>query len=156
MNRITAYTLAAIMACFAFGAHAETQKTSATAHFVVISQGDAFEMPNGDKGFYGGQSHATSIREDGTMASQWCTGEVGVNDAGEMTGGAGYCTIIEDNGDVIWVSYVNVAGQPGTWTVMGGTGAYEGATGGGTSTVVSQRADGQAWTGQSTGTITTK
>ena len=66
--------------------------------------------------------------------------------------------IFADNGDVLWVSFVNRGpGSTGNWTVMGGTGEYEGATGGGTSTPpISTRGDGLGWTNTSTGTIVTK
>lgn len=74
-----------------------------------------------------------------------------------MPGGAGYCTIIPDNGDMLYVSFVlGAADQPATWTVMGGKGGYEGGTGGGTTATVSRRGDGRAWTRKSTGTITTR
>jgi hypothetical protein len=57
---------------------------------------------------------------------------------------------------MIYYSYMlGEEGEPVTWTVMGGSGAFEGATGSGTSTTTSRRGDGQAWTSQSKGSITT-
>lgn len=120
-----------------------------------MDEGTRFESPTGAKGSYAAVSHATLVRDDGPTASQWCTQEIGEGDDGMPTGFAGYCTIIEDNGDNLWVSFIGTPTDGITWTVMGGTGQWAGATGGGTSEMVSQRADGQAWTSRATGTITT-
>ena len=143
-------------ACLAGFAQAETQKVNSTAHWVQMNPGNPVEMPNGAKGTAGMQAHATVVSADGELMSQWCTAQQGVGPDGQARG-AGYCTIIADNGDILWVSFVNRGpDQPGTWTVMGGTGEYDGATGGGTPTQVSARGDGRAWTNKSTGTIVTK
>ena len=151
INFVWVFAIVGVGSCV----HADTEQVNSTAYQVQISDGDPFEMPNGSKGVYGLTTHATLVQNDGQTASQWCTGEMGLGDNGEPTGVGGYCTIIQDNGDVLWVSYLGTPETGTAWTVMGGTGQYEGATGGGTSTMVSQRADGQAWTSQSTGTITT-
>jgi len=58
--------------------------------------------------------------------------------------------------DVSWYSYVTSGTDHVSWSVMGGTGKYAGATGGGTGTVVSRRSDGVSWTVQSKGTLITK
>ena len=146
-----------IAAVFGIGScvQAETIEVANTAHHVVMNDGNRFEMPTGDKGYYGIQTHATLVRADGTLASQWCLQEAGEGDDGQPTGFAGYCTILEDNGDALWVSFIGTPAEGISWTVMGGTGQWEGATGGGTGQVVSQRSDGEAWTSTNTGTITT-
>jgi hypothetical protein len=65
--------------------------------------------------------------------------------------------VFYDNGDVLSVAITGAAAdQPLTWVVLGGTGKYAGATGGGASKLVSRRGDGYAGTYKATGTITTK
>ena len=85
-----------------------------------------------------------------------CNGAGGSHHAGPE-GGAGFCTIIDQAGDAMWVWFSNNAdGQGGTWGVIGGTGAYAGASGGGTSGApTSMSPDGRSWINTSTGTITT-
>jgi hypothetical protein len=156
MKKLTNFIWIFAMVGMASCVQADTQQIDNMAYHVVVEEGDPFETPTGAKGVYGVVQHATAVDADGTLASQWCTQEMGMGDDGQPSGVAGYCTIIQDNGDVLWVSFIG--GGPGsgvTWTVMGGTGQYEGATGGGTSQMVSQRADGESWASKSTGTITT-
>lgn len=141
--------LAACLFC-AVSATAGTRDVNTTAYFVTTNQGQEITTPQGNQVTVGIQNHSNLVDHvTNEEFSQWCTGNA------SEAGGAGYCTIIADNGDVLWVSYLNQNGS-GTWTVMGGTGEYLGATGGGTSTPGSQRGDGQAWTSTSTGTLTTK
>ena len=153
MKKIFIGTFAACLATFAM---ADTEQVSSTTYMVSIDPGQPVEMPSGAKGRTVMRTHGTIVQTTGEVTSQWCTGHQGT-DASGQAGGAGYCTIISDNGDMLYVSYV-LSGQdePGNWTVMGGTGEYEGATGGGTTTMISQRGDGRAWTTQSEGSITTK
>jgi len=155
MKKLTNFIWIFAMVGMASCVQADTQQVDNLSYQVTINDGEAFEMPGGGKGFYGAQSHATLVRPDGTAASQWCTQEIGLGDDGMPSGFAGYCTIIEDNGDILWVSFLGTPADGIGWSVMGGTGQWAGATGGGTSEQVSQRADGEAWTTRSTGTITT-
>lgn len=157
MRKVLIRAAAVAASCLAVFAYAETEQVNSTSNWVTTDPGQPVEMPSGAKGRTVMRSHATVVQADGEVSSQWCTGHRGV-DAGGQAGGAGYCTIISDNGDMLYVSYVlgSGEGEAATWTVMGGTGAYAGASGGGTSTNVSQRGDGRAWTSTSTGTITTK
>jgi hypothetical protein len=157
MKKTLIRAAALVASSVAVFAYAETEQVSSTSYWVQTDPGQPVEMPSGAKGRTVMRSHATVVQADGEVSSQWCTGHQGV-DAGGQAGGAGYCTIVSDNGDMLYVSYVlgNGEDQPATWTVMGGTGAYAGATGGGTTSTVSQRGDGRAWTSSSQGTITTK
>ena len=133
---------------------AETMQISSTNYWVIVDPGRPVEMPSGAKGMATMRVHGTSVRSDGVTSSQWCTGHQGVSAEG-APGGAGYCTLIADNGDMLYVSFMsNGADGTSTWTVMGGTGGYAGATGGGTSSDVSRRGDGMAWTSKTEGTIT--
>ena len=154
MKRIN-IAICTIALSFAAAVQAGTQEISNLIHQVNVDEGQAFESPAGNKGRFGTVNHGTVVREDGTLASQWCNGEIGEGDDGQPTGFAGYCTIIEDNGDVLWVSFLGTPEEGLTWSVMGGTGQWAGATGGGTSEMVSMRADGEAWTSKATGKITT-
>jgi hypothetical protein len=155
MNKRVIAAIGATTAVLALGAQAGTEQVSSTAHWVQMDPGTAVEMPNGAKGRATMRAHATVIQANGELSSQWCTGHQGVGPTGQA-GGAGYCTIFSDNGDMLYVSYMLGGDQGGQWTVMGGTGRYMDASGSGTTTVVSRRADGQAWTSTSKGTLTTK
>ena len=142
--------------CLSVNAFADTEQVSSTAYQVLVQEPEIVELPGGRKISANGAWHATVINDQGETLSQWCTGEQWLGADGMPVAGAGYCTIFDDDGNVLWVSFVNgAAGQPGTWTVMGGTGEYAGATGGGTNEMVSQRSDGYAWTSKSSGTIVT-
>ena len=136
----------------AVSVQAETMQVKSTTYWVIVDPGRAVEMPSGAKGMATMRVHGTSVRADGVASSQWCTGHQGVSAAGDR-GGAGYCTMIADNGDMLYVSFMTGADDASAWTIMGGTGGYAGATGSGTSTTVSRRGDGMAWTSTSEGTI---
>lgn len=156
MKKIYTGAIGAFAICVAFTAVAETEKVDSTLYWVQVDPGRAVEMPNGAKGRTVMRNHVTVVQADGDVSSQWCTGHQGVDGSGQA-GGAGYCTSIADNGDMLYVSYLlGSEEEPATWTVMGGTGGYEGATGSGTSTMTSRRGDGQAWTSRAQGSITTK
>ena len=77
---------------------------------------------------------------------------------GKPVGGAGYCTIFDQDGDVLWVWFRNAGdGTGATWGVIGGTGKNAGATGGGTTSgPTSGTADGRAWVSTSSGSIIRK
>ncbi len=134
---------------------ADTREVSNIIYNVNVDDGEEITTPAGDQLTVGVGSHG-SVQDEvtGESFSQWCTGQLAPVEGGLM--GAGYCTLIADSGDVLWVSYVLHGAEPTTWTTMGGTGQYAGASGSGTTVVVSQRADGQAWTSKATGTLTTK
>ena len=51
----------------------------------------------------------------------------------------GYCSAVDDDGDVAWVTWDRVDETGGTWKFLGGTGKYEGETGGGNWTVGGQQ-----------------
>ncbi|MBW7469775.1 hypothetical protein [Marinobacter sp. F4218] len=156
MEKIYTGAIGAFAICVAFTALADTEKVDSTLYWVQTAPGQAVDMPNGTKGRTVIRNHATVVQADGDVSSQWCTGHQGVDGSGRA-GGAGYCTSISDNGDMLYLSYLlGEEEQPATWTVMGGTGEYEGATGSGTSTITSRRGDGRAWTSRAQGSITTK
>ena len=47
----------------------------------------------------------------------------------------GYCSAVDDDGDVAWITWDRKDDTGGSWEYLGGTGKYEGETGGGTWTV---------------------
>ena len=155
MKTIYSIVVLATAGLWSFGLAADTRDVSNTTYMVTYRDGEQITTPNGNEIAVGGQSHG-SVQDEvtGESMSQWCTGESWQVEGGLM--GAGYCTLVADDGDALWVSYVLHGADPGTWTVMGGTGQYAGASGSGTTTVVSQRGDGEAWTSKSTGKLTTK
>ncbi|MEJ2089715.1 MAG: hypothetical protein P8Y69_14825 [Gammaproteobacteria bacterium] len=131
-------------------ATADTRDVDSTGYAVTTNMGEEITTPEGNKVTIGTVSHASLVDHvTNEEFSQWCTGS-----SGEF-GNVGYCTVIADNGDVLWVSYLNTE-EGGNWSVIGGTGQYAGATGGGTTTDQSGRGDGQAWTFVSKGKLTTK
>lgn len=156
MKNIYTSAIGAFAFCVAITGQAETEKVNSSIYWVQIAPGEAVEFPSGAQGRKLMRAHGTVVRENGDVYSQWCTGHQGVLASGQA-GGAGYCTSFLDNGDMLYFSYLlGEEDEPATWTVMGGTGAFEGATGSGTSTITSRRGDGLAWTSRSEGSITTK
>ena len=156
MNKLHTGAIGAFALSVAFNALADTAKVDSTLYWVQTDAGQVVEMPSGTKGRTVVRNHVTVVSADGEVSSQWCTGHQGVDGSGRA-GGAGYCTSISDNGDMLYLSYVMGAeDEPASWTVMGGTGAYEGATGSGTSITTSLRGDGRAWTSRAQGSITTQ
>jgi hypothetical protein len=143
---------------FSLTASADTQKVSNVGYAVALDRGQVIDLPNGRKIRVGARSHGSLVDQNTKEeSSQWCTAEAQLNAAGEETSQVGYCAVVADNGDTLWLSFFIPGPQEGgNWTVIAGTGRYEGATGGGTTAVASQRGDGYAWTTKSTGTLTTK
>ena len=151
MNKKYLVVFVAISATWANIVFAETQKVDNISYGVVVEQNQEISLANGITVSTGGLSHATAVNnEDGTTLSQWCRGTQASKD-GTLLGGGGYCSIINQEGDMFWVWFGG-----GKWGMIGGTGAYEGATGGGTTENVSQSPDGRSFINQSTGKIKTK
>lgn len=142
----------------AAGGMADTRQVSSTAYSVSLAPGERITLPNGRVVLIGMRSHASLVDDKtGEISSQWCTANGYPGSDGELTAIAGFCSVVADDGDETWISFVGgAAGQPLSWTVMGGTGRYAGATGGGTSRETSNRGDGFAWTSKGSGTVTTK
>jgi hypothetical protein len=158
MNKIGIAGLTAALSLFATIACADTEKVNSTAYWVIVEQNQQFPLSTGSTVNAGGLVHANVINADGEHLSQWCEGDQVTDADGKPVGGAGFCTLIEEDGDMLWVWFRNDGpGQGSTWGVIGGTGEYAGATGGGTSSEpTSTSPDGQSWVNTSTGSITTK
>ena len=91
----------------------------------------------------------------GERSSEWCYTEILPDAVSPNLGIIGHCTAFYDDGSLLFMSLTWRAGddKSGRWTVLGGTGRYAGASGGGTSEDLSTSADGNAWTGRGSGTI---
>jgi hypothetical protein len=147
-----------ILIATASGAHGATEKLDITGYWVVMNRGHEMPLPNGSKVTPGGEAHATIVNATtGEQASQWCAVTGYQNAAGDTSSQIGSCGVFYDNGDIVWLSFLTTGpDDAGDWTVLGGTGRYNGATGGGTCKYESRRSDGSSWTSSCTGEITTR
>jgi hypothetical protein len=75
--------------------------------------------------------------------SHVCEGSFVQGEDGSLTAGAGYCVQSDAEGDVWWISWRGLPGDT-EWTVIGGTGKFEGASGSGMTTAVSENPDGSS------------
>ncbi len=77
------------------------------------------------------------------LATQTCSGTNILTENGEPVLSRGSCSMIDADGDVWFLSYHNEVAKENTWKITGGTGKYEGMTGGGTTTpLAASPADG--------------
>ena len=156
MNKFLKAGLAAACTFITLGACADTEQIDITAYHVVTQEPTPYTTPQGNIVMLNGQNHASAVAADGDVASQYCGGNGFPNaEGGGLANGAGFCTSVQANGDVLWIWYKINGAEPTTWGVIGGTGEYEGATGGGTSSIVSQGGDGRSWVSKATGSVTT-
>ena len=139
----------------AMGACADTQEVNSTLYGVIVEENQTFENDNDVTVQGGGLFHATVVNADGEHSSQWCRGTFASKGETPL-GGAGYCTIVDAAGDFLWVWFRPTGPGMNDWGVIGGTGQYEGATGGGTTRQTAVLPDGQATVSVSTGTLTTR
>lgn len=77
------------------------------------------------------------------LSAHDCGGSVVVGTDGAPVNGAGYCEATDKDGDVWWLSWSDYDGNGNPWTILGGTGKYEGMTGGGTVSLMMQSGDGR-------------
>ena len=139
---------------FSLSAFASTEKINNTAYSVSIEENRTIELANGVALQGGGVVHATVVSENGETLSQWCRGTF-ASTGDSFLGGAGYCTLITQDGDFLWVWFTPTGATESKWGVISGTGRYAGATGGGTTTQISASPDGRSTITKSVGIITT-
>ena len=159
MMRSVLLTMTSIFLCsIGSGATAATEKVDVTGYWVVTERGQEVAMPNGSKVTPGGSAHATIVNANGgEAASQWCAVTGYQDGSGKTSNQIGSCGVFYDNGDVVWLSFLTSGpDDAGDWTVLGGTGKYSGASGGGTCKLESRRSDGSSWTATCTGEIVTE
>ncbi len=150
--------LTTVLCCIAVAANAATEQLSLTGYDVVTKLGEKETLQNGMIIVVGEQDHASIVNDKtGEQTSQWCNYDYWPDAKGMPTHSVGHCTIFYDNGDLAFIATTGSTNdQPLSWTVLGGTGKYVGATGGGTSKMTSMRSDGYAATFKASGTVTTK
>ncbi len=139
----------------ATGAIAATEEVDSMLYQVSVEQNETIELANGVSVETGGLFHANIVNADGEHLSQWCRGTFASN-GDTFLGGAGYCTIVDSVGDFFWVWFTPTGPTTNAWGVIGGTGQYQGATGGGTTEQVAVLPDGRTTVARSKGTITTR
>ena len=130
---------------------AETLTIESTGHYVRVNDPEMLELEGENEVYLGYQRHIAVEAKDGQTESHWC---YGANIIGEesLAFGGGYCIAIDEDGDAYW-TWFQVRRRGGfDWQVMGGTGKYEGSTGGGESIATNVMPDGSA-TLEITGTI---
>jgi len=76
------------------------------------------------------------------LMAQDCAGTNLVAADGSLERGSGYCAARDADGDMYWIWYWN-SPSGSEWGIMGGTGKFEGITGGGTSEAVAADPDGR-------------
>jgi len=144
MNRTS--ILVAPLVCLWLGsaATAAEMNVSGTLDLIPLSQ-DAAKLANGStllnittKGV--ARENAASGAID--FAAQDCAVTVLVSADGQSQTGGGHCTATDKDGDTWWLSFM-LTESGSNWTVMGGSGKYEGMTGGGTTTVDARFSDGR-------------
>lgn len=140
---MTRYLFALIGMIAAITARSETMNIEATGHYVRINEPAFIELAGDHEMYPGYRRHISVANDDGSAESHWCFGSNIMNDS-DLEFGAGYCTAVDEDGDVYW-TWFEVARRGGfNWQVMGGTGKYSGATGSGTSRATGSLPDGSA------------
>jgi hypothetical protein len=76
------------------------------------------------------------------MATQSCSGTVVMAADGSDLMAKGYCDGVDLEGDVWWISWEETAAG-GSWNLLGGTGKFEGVSGGGQTSRVAEWPDGR-------------
>lgn len=128
--------VAAVLAVGALPGNAgETHTSKGTA--VYVQSGEPYELSNGQavvqqvsKGFVLADDPTDPLH----MSSQNCVGTSLVTAEGMPGKGYGYCDGVDAEGHMWWIWWSS-EGRAGKWGFMGGTGPFEGVTGGGTTTV---------------------
>jgi hypothetical protein len=158
MKMFIVQALTIVLCGAATTAVAATEQMSATGYNVLTKQGEKITLPNGTVIMTGAQDHSSLVNDKtGEQTSEWCYFDSWLDNKGATKAFTGHCSHFYDNGDVLFVAVTGTTNdQPLTWTVIGGTGKFVGASGGGTTKYTSERSDGYAATYKATGTITTK
>lgn len=75
------------------------------------------------------------------LVTQDCTSTDLMAANGALVRSSGYCAGLDRDADMYWISYWN-GPDGGEWHLLGGTGKFEGISGGGTSETLAAHADG--------------
>ncbi len=149
--------LAIGLCCVAAFADAATEQFSETGHEVTTQPGDRITLANGNVLVTHSQSHASPVNDrTGEQTSEWCNFDSLLDAKDVLVEFVGYCTRVYDNGDPMWISVTGKSAEASGFTILGGTGRFAGATGGGTTRVTSARVDGREDTFKNVGSLTTR
>lgn len=83
------------------------------------------------------------------LSAQDCDGAAILAATGQQIAASGSCHAVDADGDV-WTLWYHNSAAGNNWGVIGGTGKYDGMTGGGTTTPIADLADGRfviSWDG---------
>jgi hypothetical protein len=155
--RRAALSLTIAACCAAAFAGASTEQFAETGHEVTTEVGDRIPLANGNVLVTHSQSHASPVNDNtGVQTSEWCNFDSLLDAKDVLVEFVGYCTRVYDSGDLMWISIAGRSAEASEFTILGGTGRFAGATGSGTTRVVSVRGDGRENTFKNVGTLTTK
>jgi hypothetical protein len=138
-------------------ADAATVEFTETGTEVPTQSGDKVTLANGNVLMTHSQSHASPVNDKtGEQTSEWCSYDWLLDAKAVLVQFVGHCTRVYDSGDLMWISITGTKAEVSEFTILGGTGKFAGASGGGTTTVTSMRGDGLVNTFKNVGTLTTK
>jgi hypothetical protein len=156
-GRPPAVFLTIVFCCVAGLADAAAEQFSETGREVTTQTGDRVALANGNILVTHAQSHASPVDDKtGVQTSEWCNFDSLLDAKETLVQFVGYCTRVYDGGDLMWISITGKSAEASEFTILGGTGKFAGATGGGTSKVISTDRDGRENTFKNIGTLTTK
>src|SRR5512143_1936839 len=149
--------LAIGLCCVAAFADAATEQFSETGHEVTTQPGDRVALANGNVLVTHSQSHASPVNDKtGEQTSEWCNFDSLLDAKDVLVEFVGYCTRVYDSGDLMWISIAGKTAEASEFRILGGTRKFAGATGSGTSRLISTRGDGRENTFKNVGTLTTR
>lgn len=126
-----------------FAAPTIAAEVSGKGSVTYSTSSEVMELKGGDKlvhTAFKGVVLADDPKSPLNMSLQDCSGSTVLNKKGEPQGGGGYCSGVDSDGDIWWISWRgNAAGSD--WSFISGTGKYDGVTGGGKTRNLLQTAD---------------
>jgi hypothetical protein len=134
-NLFPLLTACASLMLFTGTAQADNHKETGTVIWVQTSSESA-ELPSGltaKRMINGGISLADDPESVFHNAKQISAGTDIYDEDGEWVGSYGYGEIRDSDGDLAFYSYSNTPDTDAVWTLLGGTGKFEGISGGGKS-----------------------
>ncbi len=95
--------------CMSVASFAETIAIESTGHYVPLNDPEYVDLENGYELYPGYRRHISVHSMSGESESHWCYGtnilDAGILAGSELEFGAGYCTVLDEDGD----AYVRMA-----------------------------------------------
>lgn len=136
-----------LLAPFALATPAIGQQIATSGIGAYIPQGEVVtELPDGRSQVsvrMGGYLKTDDPEDPNDLVSQDCAATNIVGADGTLQVSGGHCAAQDPDGDMYWISFWNTL-EGGEWSMVGGTGKFEGVTGGGTSTTLAAGGDGRS------------